>query len=183
MRLVGRQAEFQLLGRALSETRRGHTNVVLLSGEPGIGKTAILRGLSASIDKGVFHAIYSGYTPGTIESQDTLRSHIVEDCRKRADQIVDDVGVLTNNIPDQLSRSRAGDLHETDTLNVSRIRELLIAAARSRPFVIVLDDIHFIDEDSLDLLSSLALSARCSDLHNRSLSTSGDGADIAALCI
>ena len=158
MRLVGRQAEFQLLGRALSETRRGHTNVVLLSGEPGIGKTAILRGLSASIDKGVFHAIYSGYTPGTIESQDTLRSHIVEDCRKRADQIVDDVGVLTNNIPDQLSRSRAGDLHETDTLNVSRIRELLIAAARSRPFVIVLDDIHFIDEDSLDLLSSLSLS-------------------------
>ena len=41
--LVGRQAELAVLGTALREAVRGHGSVVLVTGEPGLGKTRLVQ--------------------------------------------------------------------------------------------------------------------------------------------
>jgi len=40
--LLGRQRERELLGRLLEAAREGHGGVLVLYGEPGVGKTALL---------------------------------------------------------------------------------------------------------------------------------------------
>ena len=47
MALVGRQREQQALAQLLDSARRGHSGVLVLRGEPGIGKTALLDDLVA----------------------------------------------------------------------------------------------------------------------------------------
>src|SRR4029077_17426558 len=42
-RLVGGQAELAALGTALREAARGHGSVVLVTGEPGLGKTRLVQ--------------------------------------------------------------------------------------------------------------------------------------------
>ena len=40
--LLGREREFQLLDRFLDDVRGGHGGVLVVHGEPGVGKTAVL---------------------------------------------------------------------------------------------------------------------------------------------
>ena len=41
-RLLGREREREVLGRLLEGARTGHGGVLVLHGEPGVGKTALL---------------------------------------------------------------------------------------------------------------------------------------------
>jgi len=158
MSLVGREAELQFLHRILGETHKGNTNVVLLSGEPGIGKTAILRSFSESIDKQVFSEIRSCCALGTTEFSDTLYSKIVADCPKIQTGIVNNGFTPVNDVIDHFPPlTNSDDHYEAGIGDFSRILEMLVYAARLRPVVIILDDIHHIDETSLQLFSHLAL--------------------------
>src|SRR6202167_6363364 len=42
-RLLGRTAELEILGRLIADARRGRSAVLVMRGEPGIGKTELLR--------------------------------------------------------------------------------------------------------------------------------------------
>src|ERR1700751_4464366 len=46
-RLFGRTAELEILGRLIANVRRGRSAVLVVRGEPGIGKTELLRHLIA----------------------------------------------------------------------------------------------------------------------------------------
>src|ERR1700731_4693381 len=46
-RLFGRTAELEILGRLIANVRRGRSAVLVVRGEPGIGKTELLRQLTA----------------------------------------------------------------------------------------------------------------------------------------
>jgi AAA ATPase domain len=46
-RLFGRTGELELLGRLIADVRRGRSAVLVVRGEPGIGKTELLRHLIA----------------------------------------------------------------------------------------------------------------------------------------
>src|ERR1700746_338118 len=46
-RLFGRTAELEILGRLIANVRRGRSAVLVVRGEPGIGKTELLRQLIA----------------------------------------------------------------------------------------------------------------------------------------
>ena len=48
-RLFGRTAELEILGRLVANVRRGRSAVLVVRGEPGIGKTELLRHLSAEV--------------------------------------------------------------------------------------------------------------------------------------
>src|ERR1700749_3068368 len=48
-RLLGRTAELEILGRLIANVRRGRSAVLVVRGEPGIGKTELLRQLIAEV--------------------------------------------------------------------------------------------------------------------------------------
>jgi len=47
-RLFGRERETAVLGRLVSTARDGHGAVLVVYGDPGVGKTALLEGVSAA---------------------------------------------------------------------------------------------------------------------------------------
>jgi predicted ATPase len=48
MRLLGRRAECEELDQLLTDVRAGHSRAVVLRGEPGVGKTALLAFLTTN---------------------------------------------------------------------------------------------------------------------------------------
>ncbi|MPY95163.1 MAG: AAA family ATPase [Acidimicrobiia bacterium] len=54
--VVGREAELEQLATGLRDAAEGRPGVVLVTGEPGIGKTALLRAFSAELAAHVFKA-------------------------------------------------------------------------------------------------------------------------------
>ena len=157
MRLIGREAEVQFLHQILGETQAGNTNVVLLSGEAGIGKTAILRSFSESIEKRAFSEIHNCYALPSADFRNTLYSQIVEECHEIQTRIANHNYSPFKGVVGDLPTLSNGNDYESGIVDFSRIPAMLAAAARSRPVLMVLDDLHHIDEVSLHVLSHLAL--------------------------
>ena len=58
--LLGRRSECQILDRLLEAVRRGESRAVVMRGEPGVGKTALLQ---YAIDSAVAGTWKAGYKP------------------------------------------------------------------------------------------------------------------------
>ena len=72
--LVGRQAELAVLGTALREAARGHGSVVLVTGEPGLGKTRLVQECRKRVTRGTRWlegscASYASSTPYSLYQQ------------------------------------------------------------------------------------------------------------------
>src|SRR5271155_2596950 len=121
MRLVGRETEFQFLNGVLSETQRGHTNIVVVSGHPEIGKTALLQGLSESIDAEAITEIRGCYVPGATEFRDTLYSRILTQCHDTSSRITNSDHASVNGAIDQASTFADNiDKYEVGSADFSR---------------------------------------------------------------
>lgn len=157
--LIGRESELLALEQVLDETQKGNTKIVLISGEPGIGRTSILRGLSESIDKDVFYQMHGRCVPVSAESHNTLYSQILANCSHYQAHIIGDAPGAANNVIGVSPlgpRDDSSDHYAPSNTHFGRIPEMLVAVSHSRPLVIILDDLHYVDAPSLDLLSYLA---------------------------
>ncbi len=136
--------------------------VVLLSGDAGIGKSTLtvefLERLSASgWGTHVGHCIEYGDRPVPFGPIVAVLRSVLLDNLDHLDQLVrhhrDDLsGLLPELVPDGLSSSSlAGDV---DRL-FDAITSLLTEASARRPLVAVIEDIHWADAASRDLLASL----------------------------
>ena len=128
MQLVGRRTEIETIGAVLEEARRGRRPVVLVRGEAGIGKTAIL---AALLDEAERHRFDLRVGRATEMERD-----------------------------DALSLFRgAFELPAVDESDPeSRWQQLAAAGAtldQARPVALVLDDVHWADPASRELLDLL----------------------------
>ncbi len=180
--LVGRWMELSRLDLAYQSSRMGRTEVVLVAGEPGIGKSRLLQefiGLATAAEDGaktsegprvmrwtfsrVNQRSYAGFIepllvelgvdPGRSEAQNTLAARL---------------GSLHFANPLAVAPILAQFLHlagapepasESDEWKRSMyivVYDVLAALARERPVLYVLEDLHFADAASLDLLWFLA---------------------------
>lgn len=177
--LLGREAELRrlrdILDRVLREERE---HVVLLTGEPGAGKTRLLHELvndvrrqGGSVLDGTCHEIEANHPYGPWI--DALRR------------------IARANLNSALSASLAPLLAAggNDTAAVSRDRlfgavvELLASRAQSAPpLLVLLDDVHWIDEASVDLMHYVIRVQR----HRRALialaARSGELTDNTPMC-
>ncbi|GAA4620380.1 LuxR family transcriptional regulator [Actinoallomurus vinaceus] len=144
--LVGRQAEHGYLARMLDDVRRGNGRSAVVSGEPGIGKTAlldhlcrrtgdtlILRAAGVPAEQGFAYAALHHLLGAFLDRADTL----VEPLRMALRVAF---GVDAGEPPDPLAVSQG-------TL------ALLRALSAERPVVCVVDDQHWLDEASTRALS------------------------------
>jgi DNA-binding CsgD family transcriptional regulator/tetratricopeptide (TPR) repeat protein len=156
--VVGRDAELALIDRALAEARRGRGGVVLLVGEPGIGKSRLTReaeqraratAMRVLRGRATSTAIPSPYRP-VIEAL-----HPVLDDLERLDdpELAPHLGVVRQF----LGRTDNPDGHGFHQLLLfEAVGHLVAAVGRRDGALVVLEDLHWADSDTLALLDHLA---------------------------
>ncbi len=162
-RLVGRSDELGALERALEELDRGCSDAVELVGEPGIGKTRLLGELAARAElRGYLVLIGSA---SELERDlpfsvfvDALDEYVEGLDPKRLDALADDVRAELAHVLPSLSalagKGEPAPQHERYRSHRA-VRALLEQLAHTSPLVLVLDDLHWADSASVELLSGL----------------------------
>ena len=145
-RLVGREREQHITRAQLHAALAGQGGLVILSGEAGIGKTTLAESICRE-------AIASGALVLTGHCYDRTEtppygpwSELLEQYQTLGTRIPD---ARTTTVPDlSHSSSQAHLFHE--------MRTFLVDLAHEQPLVIVLEDLHWADNASLDLLRVVA---------------------------
>jgi serine/threonine protein kinase len=168
--LYGRESETALLAKAFDESRTGGPIVVQVSGESGIGKSALVRHFCHQVgERGAVVLTGRCYeresvpykaVDGVIDSLTHALSRLPPAELKAL--LPPNIEFLARMFPVLLRvdaiarvttlRKAAGDHHEGRRRASRALRELLARLAASRPLVLLIDDTHWGDEDSLALL-------------------------------
>jgi DNA-binding winged helix-turn-helix (wHTH) protein/tetratricopeptide (TPR) repeat protein len=163
--LVARGAELDRLRALYQASRSGRRRIALVAGEPGIGKTTLAEAFLRELPDGTVvargqcleqHGIGEPYLP-VLDALGRL-------CRgPRADAIV---RLLDRYAPTWLAQLPAADearleaqrrsLGATRDRMLREIVEMLEALSESAPVVILLEDLHWSDPSTLDLIVWLA---------------------------
>jgi DNA-binding winged helix-turn-helix (wHTH) protein len=125
--LLEREEALGVLHRAIADARAGQGRVVLVAGEAGIGKTALVRALGAGEVRVVVGACDDLVTPRPLGA-------------------VHDLAEGLPRLAEPLAQPGAGDLQ----------RALLDELRHGRaPVVVVVEDVHWADEATIDLLTGV----------------------------
>ena len=172
--LVGRQPELAALGTALREAARGHGSVVLVTGEPGLGKTRLVQECRKRVARGTRWlegscASYASSTPYGLYQQLLANwagvtpdqpAAVVGPALERALAAVrggDLFPLLARmmGLPPgaALGRMGPGELQKQTFAAWRALTSRLVAAG---PAVLVLEDLHWADPTSLRLTLELA---------------------------
>jgi hypothetical protein len=150
--LVGRAAELSRLRRAVGDAAAGTGALMLVTGEPGIGKTSLLAAAAAGPEAAatVWGSCREGPgVPGLWPWVEVLRG-----CR--------DAGLLPDPGDEITARALGLTAPGPATLDLDRftvfdaVRRTLRRIAEGRPLIVVLDDLHWADPGTLRLLRFLA---------------------------
>jgi class 3 adenylate cyclase len=164
---VGRVVERGLLESSRAQARAGARQAILLSGEPGIGKTrlASYAALRASAEGfAVCWGACSEELAAPYEPWIEVCSQLVEHA---PGDVLDgyvaarggEIGRLARNLTRRRPDAPAPQSSDPETerfLLFRAVGELLVAVARSQPLCVVLDDFHWGDGQSVALLKHVA---------------------------
>lgn len=143
--LIGRERERRAIERVLVRARGGEASSLVLQGEPGVGKTALLR---YAIDLAESMSVVRATG---VESEAELEfSGLLELCRPLLgglDALPDvQAGALRGALG--LAPAVSGDRYGVGAATLS----LLAAAAEERPVLVVVDDLQWLDRASAEAL-------------------------------
>jgi DNA-binding SARP family transcriptional activator len=160
---VGRTGEMAVLEAELARARAGQSRCVLLTGEPGIGKTRLAAELAARHAGDVLTLSGRGYHLGltasfsvwaeALERYGYLRRLPPEEVLEVCGGFLDDLATLLRSVA-----AVRGSVPETAPPSfrvLQGLAVLLANLAEQLPLVVVLDDIHLADASSWDELQYL----------------------------
>ncbi|MCX5045859.1 AAA family ATPase [Aldersonia sp. NBC_00410] len=159
-RLLGRAAELERLQSLLDEAVAGRGSAILLTGEPGIGKSTLATALTATAGARGLRTGWGGADDS--RSAPTLWSlslaigdlltGLEGDVRARPG----DADVLTTLLPDLASGATPSSVYDLDTESFRLARALSsVLTEVVGPCVLVLDDIQWVDDPTLRTLRAL----------------------------
>jgi class 3 adenylate cyclase len=157
--LVGRGRVLDQCRAWLTESRAGHVRIVLIEGPPGIGKTAVLD-----------HVLRGARDSGAQILAGAGREDVAIPYLPLATAFSSLAGFYGAEV---FARSGADHAHDRDTepsiqtMGASReelalylaVTEALAAAARRQPVVLALEDLHWADAPTIELLGHVATTA------------------------
>ena len=165
---VGREREMGELRAALEDSLAGHRRLVMLVGEPGIGKTRTAKELASQAQALGAHVLWGGcyeeegappYWPWVQPIRSYVRQTDPERLRSEmgagAADIAEIVSEIKEKLPD-LEPSPALEPEQARFRLFDSITTFLKNAARARALMLVLDDLHWADKPSLLLLQFFA---------------------------
>lgn len=164
---IGRAQEMARITAAFDDAIEGRGGLVMLAGEPGIGKTRLTEELThVAVDRNTLvirGACYEGgnappYWPWT----QTIRSLLTEPSEAIVVALGSGAAVIAEIFPDiknvvsNLENAPVVDPEQARFRLFNTITSFLSEISVSKPLVIVLDDLHWADRSSLDLLEFVA---------------------------
>ncbi len=160
--MVGREDELEHLEAALDALTEGRPAYVAIEGEPGIGKTRLLDELrSRAEERG--HVVLSG-AAAEFESEmpfsvwvDALDAYVVSQDFAGHVAWDEELAAELEQVLPSLARSngRSGAIADERYRAHRAVSRLLCLIADDQPLVLILDDLHWSDGASLELIAAL----------------------------
>lgn len=176
-RFVGRSHELNLLKDRWRQAQEGEGQVVLLSGEAGIGKSRILREFRAHISNNgatilryqcAPHEINSAFYPivseiaascgfnaddDAVTQIETLERHFAGFCEEKPEA----ASILATlfSLPSHHYPASELSPQRRKQLTIQLLCDWVLANVDQQPVVLFFEDVHWIDPSSLDFLSAL----------------------------
>lgn len=160
--LAGRDTELAAQRQALADVRAGTPRALALVGDAGIGKSALLRALRA--DAGELLLLTAGASEHEADVPfgpvvDALDAHVATLHPRRLASLGEDrVAELAAVLPGvaRHTGAPADGVGPAERFRLHRaVGALLDLLARERPVVLVLDDVHWADDATVELLTHL----------------------------
>src|SRR5690348_3919738 len=148
-RMFGRTAELEALGRLIADVRRGRSAVLVVRGEPGIGKTELLRRLIAEVP---------GFGVARVAGVESEMELPYAGLHQLCAPMLGRLGSLAE--PQRRALSAAFGLTSGDSpdpfLVALAALSLMAEAAQERPILCVVDDAQWLDQASAQVLGFIA---------------------------
>jgi DNA-binding CsgD family transcriptional regulator len=169
---VGRAEELRRLEAALERAGEGEPAIVLLGGEAGVGKTRLVGELAVRAEKAGARVLVGGcielgdgavpYAPIVEALRHLARTLDPASLRSLAGPAHDALAGLLPELGD--GRAWPADLQGAAGYGQARLFELLLGMldrlGRERPLVLVVEDLHWADRSTRDLLAFLVRNLR-----------------------
>ena len=156
--LVGRDDLLELTDRSLDAARGGSGRLLLLAGEAGIGKSRLLGTIARRAGIAGIPRLAAAAFPGDVELAGGLLLDLARDLGRHAEPAgAPEAGrrLETRLVGDDRADGE-GDAHRRRRLLVLDVVDLLAGLPSDGPLVILLEDIHWADDLSLEVLAQLA---------------------------
>ncbi|MBW3589803.1 MAG: AAA family ATPase [Actinobacteria bacterium] len=164
---VGREEERDLLTRLMDEAISGSGSIVMIGGEPGVGKTRLASELGAAAESRSM-LVFTGRSYETASAPYTPFIEILEQVQRQVDpeafrtalgdaasEVARILPELRRMFPDIPQPIELPPEQERRFL-LNSVRDFVARAAAAAPLYLLIDDVHWADESSLMLLTHLA---------------------------
>jgi DNA-binding SARP family transcriptional activator len=160
-RFVGRTAELERLRGHLARAGAGERQLVLLEGEPGIGKTRLAAEFAAESGAAGVAVLYGRCDAETLIPYqpflEALRAHLAglaaEEREARLGPYVADLARVLPELDPEGRRPVSDTPGETERYRLfEAVSAVLVEISREQPVLLVLDDLHWADRPTLHML-------------------------------
>jgi class 3 adenylate cyclase/predicted ATPase len=176
-KFVGREREMETMKHAAGQAQTGHGQIVAAMAEQGVGKSRLYFEFKATSQSGwmVLETISNSYGKASayLPVIELLRNYFDisagDDERKRREKVTGRVLALDRSLEDTLPYlfSLLGIVEGEDTLaqmdgrirkrrTLDAIKLILLRESLNRPLMVIFEDLHWIDEQTQELLNLLA---------------------------
>ncbi len=176
-KFVGREAELAQMRRALDLALEGHGQLVAAMAEPGVGKSRLYFEFKARNQSGwmvletfsISHGKASAYLPVIDLLRNYFKIASEDDERTRREKVTGRVVALDRSLEDTLPYlfSLLGIVEGADPLaqmdgpikkrrTLDAIKRIVLREALNQPLIVIFEDLHWIDEQTQELLNLLA---------------------------
>jgi class 3 adenylate cyclase len=176
-KFVGRVRELDTMRDLLELAKAGHGQIVVVMGEPGVGKSRLFFEFKAVGQSGcvlleaysISHGKASAYLPLLELLRDYFRITPEDDQRQRREKITGKVLTLERSLEDTLPYlfSLFGLEDKDDSLalvdpqirarrTLEGLKRILLRESLNQPLVVIFEDLHWIDEQTQEFLNLLA---------------------------
>ncbi len=164
--VVGRDAQLARLDDWLGCLWEGQRSTVLVSGEAGIGKTTLIRETASRAANRGARVVWGtsvdgdgvpGFWPWTQALNELVLGIGVQPSAEAAGE---DLSLLSSIVPRLGGEPRAETSARDRLLLMDAVDRFLTMIAATEPLLVVLDDLHWADESSVEMLEFLTRSPR-----------------------
>jgi predicted ATPase/class 3 adenylate cyclase len=184
-KFVGREYEMEVLRHAGEQAQSGHGQIVAVMAEPGVGKSRLFFEFRATSQSGwmvletfsVSHGKASAYLPVLDLLHGYFKIAGEDDQRARRAKVTGNVLTLDRSLEDTLPYlfSLLGIVEGEDPLakmdsqvkkrrTLEAIKRIMLRESLNQPLMVIFEDLHWIDDQTQELLNLLADSIATSQI-------------------